>query len=101
KIDQPGSALHAQIYSGLFLTGGLGSLLLSRAAAPAEYLTIGITEAVLSFLTIVGMAATDAGLKKINWTAPGTLLWIAMFVVTFIFGLALVWKSRRSTVAVG
>jgi hypothetical protein len=47
------------------------------------------------------MAVTDASLKKINWSAPGTLLWIAMFAVTFVIGLGLVWKSRSSKIAVG
>ena len=99
KVDLPGSSFHAQVYSAVFLTGGLGSLLLSRAAAQAEYLTIGITEAALGILSIVGMAITDASLKKINWTAPGTLLWLVCFAVIFLIGIGLVWKSQ--TVASG
>ncbi len=101
KIDQPGSALHAQMYSAVFLTGGLGSLLLSRAAAPAEYLTLGVTEIALGLVSIVGMALVDANLKKINWFAPGTILWLAIFAVIFGIGVGLVLKSRSSQSAAG
>lgn len=100
KIDQTGS-FHAQVYSAVFLAGDIGSLLLSRAAAPAEYLTLGATEIALGLLSIVGMAIVDSGLKKINWFAPGTVVWLAIFAAIFGIGVGLVLKSWSGPAAVG
>jgi len=100
KIDQTGS-FHAQMYSAVFLTGGVGSLLLARAAAPAEYLALGVSEVALGMLSIVGMAIVDFGLKRINWFAPNTLLWLVAFAIIFGIGVGLVVKSRSSQTAVG
>lgn len=93
KVD----AFHAQVYSAVFLTGGLGSVMLSRCAGPAEFLTLGLTEVALGSLSIVGLAITDAALKRINWSQPGTILWLILFGTLFTLGMFLLreWRTQR------
>ena len=88
---------HAQLYCAVFITGGIGSYLLSRAAAPLEYLTLGLSQAVLGLCSIVGLYLADAvapAARKIDWSKGGTFLWLGFFGVLFLAGLGLIWQSR-------
>lgn len=91
KLDN----FHAQLYSSIFLTGAVGSLVLSSAAAKIELLTLGLTQAVFGLLVIVGIAITDLSLNKINWDFPGTWLWFKAFAVLSIAGVLMMWHSRH------
>lgn len=89
-------AFHGQMYSAVFLTAAVGALWLSRAAARAEYFTLGVTYAVLGFFAILGLITVDASAHRVDWTAAGTWLWLAVFAATLIAGLALMGQSRAT-----
>lgn len=91
KLDN----FHAQLYSSIFLTGAVGSLILSSAAAKIELLTLGLTQAVFGLLVIVGIAITDLSLDKIDWYLPGTWLWFKAFAVLSIAGILIMWHSLQ------
>jgi len=87
-------AFHGQLYSAIFLTAAIGALLLSRAAAPIEYFTLGITYAVFGFFSILGVVIADATARRVDWANAGTQLWMALFTAILLVGLALMWQSR-------
>ncbi|MCJ7661488.1 MAG: hypothetical protein MUO67_20240 [Anaerolineales bacterium] len=85
---------HSRMYSVLYITPAIGALLLFRAAASIELLTIGLTQIVGSSATILGIVIIDNQLEKIEWSAFGTWLWISSFVIILLTGIGLVWQSR-------
>jgi hypothetical protein len=90
----PIDAFHGRMYSVLYLTPGLGALLLWRAAASIEMLTLGITLAVGGLVPIVGVPIVNMGLDKVDWSLLGTRVWIGTFTVLFLTGLGIIGKSR-------
>jgi hypothetical protein len=91
KLD----SFHAQLYSSIFLTGSVGSLVLASAAAAVELLTLGLTQTVFGLLIIVGIAITNSSLDKIDWYVPGTWLWFKAFAILSIAGILMMWHSRH------
>ncbi|MBW4635018.1 MAG: hypothetical protein KME30_24895 [Iphinoe sp. HA4291-MV1] len=91
KVDN----FHSQMYSSVFLTLAIGAFLLSRVALYLELFTLGLTELVLGLLEILGVAIADAKLHKVNWFIPGTWLWISIFAILFISGVAMIWQSCK------
>lgn len=87
-------AFHGQLYSAIFLTAAIGAFLLSRAATPIEYFTLGITYAVLGFFSILGVVIADTTARRVDWGSAGTQLWMALFAAILLVGLALMWQSR-------
>lgn len=90
KID----AFHGHLYSSVFLSGALGSLLLARVAARIEYLTLGLSQFALGFFAILGLFIVDAQVHKVVWSNPGVYLWLAMFGVLVLIGGALILQAR-------
>ncbi len=90
----PVDDFHGRMYSVAYLTPALGSLLLWRAAADVEVLTLGLTMTAGGIVPIVGLFVIDAQIDKVDWTQSGTWLWIGSFAVLFIAGLGLAWRSR-------
>jgi hypothetical protein len=89
---------HGQIYSAIFLTGAVAMFILSRAVAPVELLTVGLTQITLGLFAIAGMIIVDASVHKIGWSLPGTWMWLGMFALLVITGLGKLWwflESRR------
>jgi hypothetical protein len=97
KIDD----FHAQIYSGLFITAAVGVLTLYRAAAPSEYLVMGLTHVVLGPFAILGVVIVDTTQHRVDWSAPGTWLWIAGCAIVFFIGLALLRQALALRNATG
>ena len=89
KIDD----FHGRVYSAIFLTGAAGSLVLWRRAARIEMLMLGLTQIVLGLFTILGLVIVDASQHRVNWSVPGTWLWISIFAWLFISGVVLTWPS--------
>lgn len=85
---------HGRMYSVLYLTPGLGAILLWRAAASVELLTLGMTMIVGGTIPIVGLVIVDADVDKVNWNEAGTWLWIGSFALLLFAGLGLTWLSR-------
>ncbi len=83
-----------QLYSAVFFTLGVGALILSHVAAEKEFFILGLTELVLGFLQIFGLAIADLQLRRVNWFVPGTWLWISIFALLFLSGVAMVRQSR-------
>ncbi|MEN8240106.1 MAG: hypothetical protein ABFR53_13005, partial [Actinomycetota bacterium] len=69
----PIDAFHGRMYSVAYLTPALGAVLLWRAAAPVESLTMGLTQASGGIIPIVGLVIVDANVGgKVDWSASGT-----------------------------
>ncbi|MDQ6660228.1 MAG: hypothetical protein M3Z24_04595, partial [Chloroflexota bacterium] len=85
KIDE----FHGRIYSAIFLTGGVGSLVLWKSASGVEMLMLGLTETVLGFFVILGLVITDASQHRVNWSLSNTWLWLIIFTLLFITGVGL------------
>lgn len=95
--------LHAQVYSAIFVTNAAGALILSRAAAPVEWLTLGLAQAVFGLFAILGVVIVDATARRVDWALPATWLWLGIFAALFVTGLAMTWQAyaQRRTAALG
>lgn len=91
-------AFHGRIYSAIFLTFGVGALLLARRSAPIELRALGLSRFVLGTLAIVGLALADASAGTVDWASVGTLVWIGGFAVIASVGVLMV---RRTLAASG
>jgi hypothetical protein len=91
KLD----AFHSQFYSAAFLSGAIGTFLLTTVAAPLEWLTLGLTQAFFSWFAIMGTVLTDRVVHKIQWSALGTWLWIGALMLLGLAGLGMIWQSSR------
>ncbi|RWM25050.1 hypothetical protein [Mesorhizobium sp.] len=75
----PVDAFHAQVYSAIFLAGAGGIYLVLRSAPREELLVLGLAQFLVGLLAILGLVITDAAVHRIDWTATGTLCWLALF----------------------
>lgn len=83
----PIDAFHAQIYSAIFITSAAGNELLARSAPREELVALGAAQFALGMLAIAGLLVTDAAVKRVDWSAPGTYLWLALFALIAATGL--------------
>ena len=88
-------AFHGRIYSAVFLTFGVGSLLLARRSAPVERRTIGVSRLVLGVLSVAGLALADARVDTVDWAAPGSVLWTAAFAGMAVVGALMLRPAAR------
>ena len=77
---------HGRIYSAVFLTGAVGAYVLWRSAAAVELLLLGLTQSALGLFAILGLVIVNASQHRVNWTQPGTWVWISLFVVLLLTG---------------
>jgi hypothetical protein len=91
----PIDAMHGQIYSGVFLAGGVGLCVIARNGRREEFLALGLASLVLGLAAIVGLVLADLDTHRVDWSAPGTWAWIAMFAAFFALGLAILQQWRR------
>lgn len=89
----PIDAFHASLYAAVFLTGALGSLLLTRVAARIEWLTLGLSQCALGLFAVLGLLLVDARLHRVDWQRPGGWLWVGLFVLLALLGLALLSRA--------
>jgi hypothetical protein len=87
KLD----AFHAQLYSVTFLTPAAGAALLVRRATPAELRALGLTLAAWGGLPLLGLGVVDAALRRVDWSSPGTGVWLMLFAA---MGAAGCWIAR-------
>jgi hypothetical protein len=90
----PIDTFNGRMYGANFVTLAVGSLVLSRVTSRLELLTLGLTAFTLGVVSVVGLYKTDIGLNRIQWTAPGTIAWIALFAVMAVIGGAMALASR-------
>jgi hypothetical protein len=75
----PVDPFHAQVYSAIFLAGAGGAYLVWKSAPREELLVLGLAQFLVGLLAILGLVITDAAVHRIDWTAPKTLCWLALF----------------------
>jgi hypothetical protein len=85
----PVDAMHGRIYSGVFLAGGVGLSLIAKNGAYEEHLVLGLASAVLGLGAIVALVVAHMETNRVNWAAPGTWTWIAMFAVFLVLGIGI------------
>jgi hypothetical protein len=93
-------AFHARVYAPIFLAAAFGSLLASRAASREELMGLGAGQAVFGAVVILGTFYVDSIVHRINWSLPTTWLFIAIFGLALLIGLAYVIAARQSPSAV-
>lgn len=93
----PIDPFHGQMYSAVFLSGAVGSFALIRAAAPVEWMTAGLTQAALSLFAMASVILVDVVVRRVDWSAGGTALWLGGFVVLLGAGLGMLGQARRAT----
>jgi hypothetical protein len=91
----PIDAFHGQVYSSIFITAAVGSFVLYRAAAPIEWLTLGLAEMLFALGAIWGLVSVDLAVHRVNWTLPGVWVWLGAFVLLTIAGAAMILQSRK------
>ena len=91
----PIDAFHAQVYSAIFLAGAGGTYLLWRSAPREELLVLGLAQFLVGLLAILGLVITDAAVNRIDWTATGTLCWLALFGGIGISGVFKLYAASR------
>jgi hypothetical protein len=87
-------AFHGRMYSAAFITGAVLAWLISRAAAPVEFLTAALAEGVLSFFAIAGLLLVDAQVRRVDWSSPGTWLWVGAFAVMLVASIGMLLRVR-------
>jgi hypothetical protein len=92
KIDD----FHGRMYSVAFLTPALGAWFLYRAASPAELLALGVTQIVGGALELLGLFLVDSAVKRVDWSAAGTWVWVGLCATVLLSGLWMLWQARRS-----
>jgi hypothetical protein len=91
----PIDSINGRVYSTVFIGSAVGAWLMSRVAAPVEWLTMGAVQSTLGLLAIVGLVLVDLALHRVNWSAPGTWLWVGAFAVLMLAGLGMLWQASR------
>jgi hypothetical protein len=84
----PIDAFHAQIYSAIFVTAAAGNQILAHNAPREEVIALGAAQLALGMLAVAGLLMTDAAVKRVDWSASGTYLWLALFGLIAATGLA-------------
>ena len=69
----------AQMYCAIFISGGIGSLVLAGRATALELRLLGLTQLSLGVLVLIGLLIADAASHWVVWSAPGTWLYVAIF----------------------
>ena len=62
-----------------------GSSRLTRRAR--SWWRLGAAQLALGLLSIIGLALTDAAVKRVDWSAPGTWAWLLLFAAIAVTGL--------------
>lgn len=84
---------HSQLYSATFITGAVLMLTVAKGTTRAEFIAAGLTEAVFSIAAIASLMFVDADIKKIDFGATDTIVWLLLLTVLAILGLAMIAKG--------
>jgi hypothetical protein len=85
---------HARIYSSIFIAGAAGVITLAISAGRYEFLTMGLSQVAFGAGAIIGVLVVDASAHRVNWSLPGTWLWMAFFAILTVAGMAMIWKAQ-------
>ncbi len=92
KIDN----FHGQVYSAVFVSGAVGTVVLMQATARLDMFALGIVQVFLGFFSILGLVVVDASQHRVNWQTGGTRLWLTLFGWLFLAGLGLFWLASQT-----
>lgn len=85
----PLDVFHARLYSSIFLTGAIGSALLSKRATAAECKALGLVQIAFSILVLVGVGMVDSQINKMDWGLLSNWIWLWAIALLGIVGLGL------------
>jgi hypothetical protein len=91
----PIDVFHAQIYSTVFFTAAAATWLLAGSAHRLDLLAVGLFQTLLGLVALAGAIVADAKLDRIDWSAPGTVIWIAGCLAIAALGLITLAAARR------
>jgi len=91
----PLDVFHAQLYSSIFLTGAVGSALLSRWATVAEIRTLGAVQLTFSSLVLLGIWLVDKDIQRINWGLFVNWVWVGAIALLGLIGLGLIRRASN------
>lgn len=83
----PIDEFNGRVYGAAFLTLATGSIVLFRSSSRHELMTLGATGLTFGLTSAVGLVKTDLGLGRVDWSAPGTIAWEALFIVITLAGI--------------
>lgn len=87
---------HARIYSAMFLTGAVGGWTLAAGGTAVEVVMVGLLQATLGALSVVGLIVVDRSANRVEWGDGGTWLWVGWFGATAVAGVALAIRGIRA-----
>lgn len=93
----PLDVFHAQLYSSIFLTGAVGSAILSRWATAAETRALGAVQVTFSSLVLLGIWLVDKEVQVIDWVSFSSWAWVSAIALLGFIGLGLIKQSGRAT----
>jgi hypothetical protein len=85
----PVDGFHGRVYSAIFVTLALAAVIAARGSSSVDLATLALTLIALGALQPIGLAVVDASVDKVDWSAAGTWIWIAMFAAMVALGVAL------------
>jgi hypothetical protein len=88
---------HGRIYSSVFLTFGVGALLLAARSAPVELRAIGLSQLVFGALSLLGLVLADARVDSVDWSALGTVVWCTAMAAIAGVGLVMLRPVRTTS----
>lgn len=91
----PLDGFHAQLYSGVSLSGAVGAALLSRGATAAETRALGAVQVTFSSLVLLGIWLVDRDLQRIDWRLLANWAWIGAIALLGLSGLGLIRQAWR------
>lgn len=81
-------AFHSRLYAPIFLAAALGSYMVARGASRMELMGLSMGQAVFGAVAIFGTLYVDSIVKRIDWSQFGAWLFIGIFVIAIILGVA-------------
>jgi hypothetical protein len=60
-----------------------------------EWVAAGLTQLVLAALAVAGLVMVDATARQVNWSQPGTWIWLGAWALLGLAGWAMLWRARR------
>lgn len=86
---------HAHVYSGIFFSGTAVLLGLRQRVSPQDLTMAGLLQTVLGRGAIWATWSVDQAAKRVDWSAGGTWLWLALFGGMALAGLVTLAQARR------
>jgi hypothetical protein len=60
---------------------------------PPLHWTLGLAQITLGFLAVCGLVIVDVSVRRVDWSAPGTWVWVAVFTLLCLSGLVKLWLA--------